>query len=190
MASDSLWSNFFRPKNEEDDLASLLAKVFIFRDLGRRDLRLIRELMHVRDYAPQEVVFFEGQPGSGMYIIMEGEVRIVLNYAKPNEIELVKLRPGDFFGEFSLIDEAPRSATVVTSLPTKLGGFFRPDLLDLIERNPGQGVKIVLNLSEVLTERLRHTNSDLRTARDKLGKLQNELEALKAKAAADQAAPQ
>lgn len=178
MANDSLWTNFFRPKNPEDELFDLISKVFIFRDVSRRDLKLIRELMHIRSYAPQEVVFFEGQPGSGMYIIIEGEVRIVLNYGKEREIELVKLKSGDFFGEFSLIDEAPRSATVVTSAATKLGGFFRPDLMDLIERNPRQGVKIVLNLSEVLTERLRHTNSDLRSARDQLSKLKAELAAL------------
>lgn len=172
MSGRSLWLNFFRAADQEDSLMQHLEKVFIFRDLDRRDLRLIRELMHVRSYRPGEVVFFEGQPGSGMYLIMEGEVRIVLNYGGEQEIELVRLREGDFFGEFSLIDEAPRSATVVAAAETRLGGFFRPNLMELIERKPRQGVRIVLNLSEVLTERLRRTNSELRETRERLSELE------------------
>lgn len=170
----SLWENFFRPADSEDLLYSQLERVFIFQDLGGRDLRLIRDMMHERSYGADEVVFFEGQPGSGMYIIIEGQVRIVLNYGRENEIELARLGAGDFFGEFSLIDEAPRSATVVTGERTRLGGFFRPNLLDLINRKPQQGVQIVLNLSEVLTERLRRTNAELRSARIELDRLRDQ----------------
>lgn len=175
MTSTSLWTNYFRRDEARDEWIELLSKVYIFASLSRRDLEHVRDLMHVREFGGNEVVFFEGQPGSGMYIIAKGEVRIVLNYGSDHEIELVRLGPGDFFGEFSLIDEAPRSATVVATKPTTLGGFFRPDLLDLLARKPRQGVQIVLNLSEVLTERLRRTNDELRTARDKIAELEERL---------------
>lgn len=173
MSSASLWRNFFAPKDEQKTLRKLLQQVFVFRDLNSRDLRLILELMHERVYGPNEVVFFEGQPGSGMYIIISGEVRVVLNYGRANELELLRLQSEDFFGELSLIDEAPRSATIVTTTRTHLGGFFRPDLLDFIQRNPRQGVRILLNLSEVLAERLRRTTHELRDARQALEEQKN-----------------
>ncbi len=176
MAGSSLWENFFRPKGDRDVVSEHLANTVVFRDLGSRALRQIRELVHIRDYAKDDVVFFEGQPGSGMYTILSGAVRIVLNYGRDGETELVRLGPGDFFGELSLLDEAPRSATVVATGPTRLGGFFRPDLMDLVGRQPRIGVKILLNLSEVLSERLRRTNIELKAARDERNTLRARLD--------------
>lgn len=176
MDGQSLWENFFRPQAGRDAVIEHLAATAVFRDLGWRALRQIREMVHIREYSKDDVVFFEGQPGSGMYTVLSGGVRIVLNYARENETELVRLGPGDFFGELSLLDEAPRSATVVAIGPTRLGGFFRPDLMELINRQPRIGVKILLNLSAVLSERLRRTNIELRAARD-------ECNALRARAA-------
>jgi hypothetical protein len=53
----------------------------------------------------------------------------------------------------------------VATEPTVLIGLFRPDLLDLIDRNPEAGVKIVLKLSQILAARLRHTHEEMRRMR-------------------------
>lgn len=158
------WKNYFRGTDREAGLLSLLAKVPVFSGLTDAERRRIREMMHIREFQDSEVVFYENQPASGMYVITRGAVRIVLRHGQPDEILLVRLEAGDFFGELSLLDGAPRSATVIADGATELGGFFKPDLMDIIERRPRQGVKIVMALGEVLAERLRHTNAELRKA--------------------------
>ncbi len=168
MSSKSLWHNIFRQREEDGDVTRILARVPIFQGLKRSELAFVRNLIHLRKYQPGEVIFMEGQPGTGMYLILSGEARITLNYQSENPIDLATLKEGDFFGEISLLDESPRSATAVAVGPTELAGFFRSDLMDLVEKSPGLGVKVVLALAEVLGERLRATNKELRGLREKL----------------------
>lgn len=172
MSSKSLWNNIFRQREEASDITASLARVPIFKTLSKRELTLVRNLVHLRKYQPDEVIFMEGQPGTGMYLITAGQVTITLNYKRENQIELAKLREGDFFGELSLLDESPRSASAVAVGPTELAGFFRSDLMDLIEKAPLLGNKIAMALAEVLGERLRATNRELRALREKLNQLE------------------
>ena len=93
-----------------------------------------------------------------MYVILEGEIEI----KDPKSGNLfANLSSGDFFGELALLDEEPRSASALCNKPTRLIGFFRTDLLTLIQRYPELGNKILLNLARVLGERLRQTNRNI-----------------------------
>ena len=78
-----------------------------------------------------------------------------------NGIIFATLQSGDFFGEMALLDNEPRSATAIAIEPSKLVGFFKTDLLTLMNRDPKSGNKIMLDLSRVLGERLRQTNAEL-----------------------------
>ena len=93
-----------------------------------------------------------------MYVILDGKIEI-----KDPETGSIfaSLNSGDFFGELALLDEEPRSASAVCNEPSRLIGFFRSDLLTVIERYPKLGNKILLNLSRVLGERLRETNKNI-----------------------------
>lgn len=173
MSSRSLWTNIFRQREEQADLAAILSRVPIFKGLSPRELNLVKNLIHLRKYQPEEVIFMEGQPGTGLYLITQGGVSITLNHKRENQIELARLKDGDFFGELSLLDESPRSASAVAVGATELAGFFRPDLMDLIEKSPLIGNKIVLALAEVLGERLRATNRELRQLRERLNTLES-----------------
>lgn len=168
MSNATLWKNWFRKTDHGEALRRLLRSVPIFSQLDDNELRQVGSLMHNRTYADGESVFFEGQPGNGMYIIMRGSVRIVLHHGQPDEVQIALLEVGDFFGEFSLLDESPRSATCVASGSTELGGFFRPDLMDIVASRPQTGIKIVLKLADVVAERLRRTNADLRLTKEEL----------------------
>lgn len=168
MSSESLWQNIFRRRSETSDLPTVLGQVPIFADLNRRERNLVSTMLHIRRYEPEEVVFMQGQPGTGMYILLSGKVNISLHYKQEDQIDLATLQTGDFFGELSLLDESPRSATAVTEGATELAGFFRPDLMDLLEQNPSLGIKVVLSLAEVLGERLRSTNAELQGLRSQL----------------------
>jgi len=100
-----------------------------------------------------------------MFIIISGSVEIYLDSDGSKKV-LAELKEQDFFGEIALLDTEPRSAGAVATAPSTLLGFFRPDLLSLMERNPALSSKILTNLGAVLAERLRKTNQLLAAKSD------------------------
>ncbi len=176
MSNSILWKNWFKHSDPLDGILRLLRQVPVFINLNDSELQQIREVMHMRKYTDSEVVFREGEPGTGMYVIIKGVVRVVLHHGQDDEIELVRLEQGDFFGEFSLLDDSPRSATCVVEGSTELGGFFRPDLMDIVERQPQMGNKVLLKLADVVAERLRQTNADLRLTKEELRAAKDKLQ--------------
>ena len=72
-----------------------------------------------RDFPPGAVVFEEGDPGSRMYVIQSGDVRI-LKRVGAREIELARLGAGEAFGEMALLEGQPRSATAISLRPSSL----------------------------------------------------------------------
>ncbi len=156
---NSLWGNIFKArKKEEDKVHDILKRVPIFETLGKRELDLIERILHRREYARDEVIFSQGQPGLGMYIIEEGTVDIV---SEPANCHLAELDSGEFFGELALLDDSPRTATAVARTYCRMLCLFQPDLLDLIERNSRMGVKILTRLASAIGERLRRTDECL-----------------------------
>jgi len=160
-----LWTNLFKGwQNTESQTVMTLKQVPIFRGLTNKEFREIEKLIHERTYKPQEIIFKQQARGEGMYIILSGEVEIYLEDDKGNKNILAVLRDGEFFGELSLLDAEERSATAAATKNTILLGFFRPDLLSLMERNAELGNKILLNLARVTSARLRKTNELLTEA--------------------------
>jgi CRP-like cAMP-binding protein len=170
----SLWENFFRDrKKAEDDLEKLLLEVPIFSQLSQRELRQVCSIVHRRHYAPGEYIFTQGDPGLGMYVIERGKVEIIFQDDSGAEKKLALLADGDFFGDLSLLDESPRSATAVAQIDSKIIGFFRPDLVALLSRSPKLGTKILFKLGEVIGTRLRVTNEQLAKSNAELEKIRN-----------------
>ena len=166
MPSDPFWSNIFRRRDKEEaDVFDVLKKVPIFQDLGRREFNKIESILHRRNWNADEGIINEGDPGVGMYIIVAGEVRITQVGEDGGQQQLATLTGGDFFGEQALLDESPRTASAYANETCRIIGFFRPDLLELIESNPRLGLKIVMRLSQMISVRLRHTNRLLKEAR-------------------------
>lgn len=160
-----LWENVLRKKKEENNVLTFLKNSFLFKDLTLSEMEFLAHIVHVRYFEPGEKVFGQGDPGVGMYLIFNGTVEIVMHdpafEPKPSnnqEIFITRLEKGDFFGELSLIeDPSYRSATAISLTKSTLIGFFRPDLLQVIQRNPLTGNKISMRLAEILGKRLRET---------------------------------
>lgn len=164
---DSFWGNIFRQKDEES-LFTLLRDIPLFDELSSGDLSLVESILHRREYDPGEVLFHQGNPGVGMFIIQEGTIEIVY---EPTDDTLAELSDGDFFGELALLNETPRSATAVAKTDSVLYGLFRPDLLGLVERNPSLGVQLLLRMSQVISERLIQANDQVQELRQRLHEL-------------------
>ena len=159
---NSLWSNIFRSKVDEESLTGFLAKVPIFTELEKRDLSYLEKLVHVRNYHAQEIIFEQGDPGSGMYIIRSGHVTIFTRDNHDNEEELAILGPGDFFGETTLASPASREVSSRTTEATELLGLFRSDLLATSTKHPDIANHILLGLTKMISERLQTATIALR----------------------------
>jgi CRP/FNR family transcriptional regulator, cyclic AMP receptor protein len=170
---NALWRNLFSQRViREGTIEEVLSKVPAFANLAPRELKEVAAIVHKREYRSSEPVFYQGDPGLGMYIVKDGEVSIVIQGKDGNERELAVFGDGDFFGELALLDESPRSANAICKTECTLIGFFRPDLFELIEKNTTLGIKIVLKLAEIVAQRLRHTDKELSKVKSQLERLQ------------------
>jgi CRP-like cAMP-binding protein len=154
-----LWEKVF--KSQEDPVKeqlNLMSKISLFNNIPYRSLKLIRARCHIRYYKKDEHIFREGEPGIGMYIIIEGKVEIFKEKENIKTI-LSTLEKGDFFGEIALLlPDKPRSATAKALEPTTLLGFFNPDLQILMKRNPHVSTIFLYNIANIISERLIKTN--------------------------------
>lgn len=143
-------------RGKEGDIIPVLRTIPIFEGLGFNDLKKIELIVHKRTFMPNEIIFYERQPGAGMYIIKRGLIKLTKT-VNEERVKIGELKDGEFFGEMALLDEYPRSAEATAVEKTEALGIFRPDLFDLIESNPKLGYKILLRLSKRLASRLRET---------------------------------
>ncbi len=144
-----------RKAKPDEELHAILEKIPVFEGFSPRELAALGRVLHKREYLPGEVIIRQDEPGLGMYIIQSGEAAVI---SGRDDVQLSVLGDGDFFGEVSLLDETPRSATVVARTHCLIFGFFQSDLFGLIERDPRFGVKIVIRLAKILGDRLRKAN--------------------------------
>src|SRR5215470_9808885 len=91
----------------------ILAQIDLFSGLPAAHLRRVVDIGVEEQYKSSATIFGEGTPGDKFYLIVEGAVRISRIVPGMGEEALAVLRPGNYFGEMSLIDDAPRSATAV-----------------------------------------------------------------------------
>ncbi len=145
----------------------LLAEVPLFAQIKADELDLVASALRPHQYRAGEMIFHEGDAGTALYIIEEGEVKIVLGSPEGKEAVLGLLGRGDFFGELALLDGLPRSADAVAASPTRLLILNREDFLRLLAAHPG----VAAGLLAALSRRLRRTDqlvhdaafSDVRT---------------------------
>jgi CRP/FNR family transcriptional regulator, cyclic AMP receptor protein len=146
--------------------AELLAAIPLFEGLSRDDLQALAKRLNERKFEMGKTVFAKGDSGSSMYVVLSGAVQIFLpgeSQELPRVI-LKDVRTGEYFGELSLFDDKPRSASVEAQVDTVLLELTRDQLGEHLTRSKTAALAI---LSE-MAERMRETNSLLsqRAARD------------------------
>ena len=123
-----------------------LARVPIFESCAPQEVASIAAVAPEHTYEPGQIVVTQGTPGQAFYLITEGRVGI-----ERDGLPLGAFGPGDFFGEMSLLDSAPRSATIRAIDQTRCLMLSSWDFKSLLERTPS----IAIRLLEVLSRRLR-----------------------------------
>ena len=151
------------------DLRRTLASTPFFANLPRRYWRELTGLFHYRSFEDREIIFRQGTPGLGMYIIIEGTV-LILARKEDSYVEIARLGTSDFFGEMSLIEEIERGATAMSSGKTRVVGIFRPQMQNLMHRRPRLGLVLTERLARILANRLRESNRKLSDCREQLNR--------------------
>jgi CRP/FNR family transcriptional regulator, cyclic AMP receptor protein len=160
VVRSSFWANLFKSPTDKSDLQEILFSIPMFAQLSKRDLSNLFNIIHNRNYVKDEFIFHQGDPGIGLYIIREGEVRIERKLDSSENVSLAKFKAGDFFGELALVDDEKRSASAIADSETKVAVIFKPDMDEFISRFPKRGVKILQGISHVLAVRLRQGNEE------------------------------
>ena len=146
-------------------MADELARIPFFGDLGRRHLNLLSESLRLRTYKAGETIFDQGAPSVAAYIVRSGLIEIIQDDGNGTKMQLSEAAPGTLLGETALLDDAPRTASAVVADDAEVAVFYRSELFRLAEEQTDLAVKIVLQLSQVVAERLRRTNRALREVR-------------------------
>ncbi len=131
----------------------LLANIPLFESLTDEDVDALAARLETVDYGEGDVIFRQGEEGSSLFVVEDGGVEISYGEGKTKFV-LATLFAGEYFGELSLFDRAPRSATATAARPSRLIRLDRDDLVDFVNNSPAAALRIIGEMSE----RLRRTN--------------------------------
>jgi len=148
------------------DIIEVLRNTDLAHGLKDEELTELGKLFHYRHAIRDEIIFKEGEPSEELYIIIHGRVSVqIYSTSHPGEMEkIATLRDNDIFGEFSLIDGSPRSATVNAEEETDMIYVDNVDFHRLLSSKEHIGYVIMRNVAKILTGKLRKTNFEMRNA--------------------------
>ncbi len=132
------------------EIRDLLKSFPLFSDLSDGDLADIERIVKKKKFGKNEIILYQFDPGDSLYIVSKGKVKVVLYSKDGKEVLLSNLGPGEFFGEMSLLDGLPRSASVVAIEDSEAIILNRRDFLELIRNHPEIALKILTELSKRL----------------------------------------
>ena len=127
--------------------ADVLSAVDLFQGLSKRELQRVMSAAKEVLYAEGDAVVNEGDEDGRFYLLLEGGAKIV-----QGRKTLANLGPGDYFGEISLIDGEPRSATVVTTAPVRALTLARWNFKPLLEEQPSLTRKLLVEMCRRVRE--------------------------------------
>jgi CRP/FNR family transcriptional regulator, cyclic AMP receptor protein len=132
-----------------------LRKVEAFSSLSDRALRGLTEVVHSRTFRRDEFLYYEQDPGLGIYIIQRGRVRLLAQDADREAVELGQAGQGMILGLPSLFGDYRRLESAQAVSEVEVLGFFRPDLTRLVKRRPRTGALVVSALAAQLASEYR-----------------------------------
>lgn len=161
------------PLKEVSDinLKDFLQTSTIFSGLTDEELKYILDIINVKEFKRNEIIFFEGDEGISFYLLVTGEIRIYKLSQEGREKTLALLDEGNFFGEMALLENKKRSANAQTVSPSQLAVIHKENFNRLIEKYPQIASKMIVHLAD----RLRRANQQIEalTFKDVQGRLAN-----------------
>jgi len=132
-------------------MADTLKDITLFSGIDDESLQYLEKVAVKKTFPKNTILFSKGDETDSLYIIKSGMVKAIIVDEEGKEMILSIHRPGEYFGEMSLIDKEPRSATLITKEPTQLLIIHRKDFMKVFNSNPD----MVYDLFRILLKRLR-----------------------------------
>jgi diguanylate cyclase (GGDEF)-like protein len=137
---------------------SLLSSVGIFSLLSPDEIERVASHLATVELADGQTLFHEGDEGNDLYILIDGTACVGIRLPDGEDREIARFAPGDFFGEMSIFDNAPRSATCRALSKSTLYSLSKDAFADIITDNPRIALKLMYRMLNVTTQRLRGTS--------------------------------
>jgi CRP-like cAMP-binding protein len=132
----------------------LLARVPLFAGLSRRNLKKLAEHADVVTFDERDTIVEADQPGGTFYVLLEGEAKVIRAGRT-----VATVGPGDFFGEISLLDGGPRTATVAASTPVTAIRIFKRSFDKVVSQEPSVAAQILVVVARRLRESQRSVSA-------------------------------
>jgi CRP-like cAMP-binding protein len=139
------------------DTVESLRKVSLFAELNDRNLKLLAKSCTNRTFDKGEYLVKQNDDGIGLFVIISGKVKVTKKTGAGSEIDIATHGPGDFIGEFSVLDGAKRTASVVALEKTECALLTSWDFNSIMDTNP----EIAVGILPVVVKRFRETNETL-----------------------------
>lgn len=134
------------------DKVAYLRQVPIFCMLEPEHLTILAEMTYHQHYRKGQMIFYRGDAGDAMYVLLSGSVKLTLPSDEGSEMLVAVLRPGEHFGELAVLDARPRYVTAVAAEATAVLAIHREKLLGFLRAHAEASLQVALSLSL----RLRH----------------------------------
>ncbi len=133
----------------------LLQKTVLFKGNSSEELEMALELFQERKIKPNSTIFAENMPAEALYIVKSGSVRITMMAREGEEISLLLLGPGEFFGELALVQDDVRLVSARADSPVEILLITRKDFQALLELAPRTASRILLVIAKLLAMRVK-----------------------------------
>jgi CRP/FNR family cyclic AMP-dependent transcriptional regulator len=130
----------------KQEVRDLIKGVSLFSHVDEKAQGSLADLLIMKDFPRDTLVFGQDDPGDAMFIIAKGRVKVVLYGESGKEVTLSVFKQGDFFGEMALLDDLPRSANVVTLEPSSLLILKREAFRRHLQENPATAFNVMAEL--------------------------------------------
>ena len=124
----------------------VLTGIPLFADMSKEDLAVISSHATIKTFPKNTVVLNEGDTTDSLYVILSGRIKVYASDAEGKELILNLQGTGDYFGEMALLDEGPRSASVMTLEPTRLAIISKQTFRSCLAANPSISVNLIRQL--------------------------------------------
>ena len=135
-----------------EEVHAHFASVPLFAGCSKRELKLVRQTAVVEPRATGAALVTEGETGADAYVILQGKCRVLRNGRRVGAVEA-----GGVVGELSMLNQAPRNATVVAETPLEVAIIRRREFFELLEKSPSICRKLLEQLAARVQELDAHT---------------------------------
>jgi CRP/FNR family cyclic AMP-dependent transcriptional regulator len=133
--------------HSQKEIAEFLAKVPLFQGLNRRQRESLAKRFVERKYPADRAIVTQDKGGEGLFIVVSGNTVVMRERGEGEKVQVNAFGPSDFFGELALLDDGPRTASVITTEPTECLALTRWDFYGALRDDVDMAILILQEMA-------------------------------------------